>query len=56
MDHQQWDPVVITKKNPTANKVTTTVPKANINKTPNGIKVEKIYDPDNPDVDNMTYE
>jgi ribosome-binding protein aMBF1 (putative translation factor) len=51
MDHQQWDPVILTKKNPNANKVTTTVPKTNINKTPNGIKVEKIYDPNNPDAE-----
>jgi len=50
MDHQQWDPVILTKKNPNA-KVTTTVPKQHINKTPNGIKVEKIYDPNNPDAE-----
>lgn len=51
MDHQQWDPLIITKKNPTANKVTTTVPKQHINRTASAIKTEKIYDPNNPDAE-----
>jgi ribosome-binding protein aMBF1 (putative translation factor) len=51
MDHQNWDPVVLTKKNPNANKQTATVPKQNINKTPNAIKVEKIYDSENPNAE-----
>jgi len=51
MDHQNWDPVILTKKNPNANKVITTVPKQHINKTPSAIKIEKIYDPNNPDAE-----
>ncbi len=51
MDHQNWDPVIIKKSNPNANKVTTTVPKQHINRTPNAIKMEKTYDPDNPDAE-----
>lgn len=51
MDHQQWEPVILTKKNPSTNKITTTVPKKNINKTPNAIKTEKIYDSNNPDAE-----
>jgi len=51
MEHQNWEPVILTKKNPNANKVTTTVPKQHINKTPSAIKTEKIYDPNNPDAE-----
>jgi ribosome-binding protein aMBF1 (putative translation factor) len=50
MDHQQWEPVILTKKT-LNNKVTTTVPKQHINRTPNAIKTEKIYDPNNPDAE-----
>jgi ribosome-binding protein aMBF1 (putative translation factor) len=51
MDHQQWEPIILSKKNPNENKVTITVPKQYINKTPNTVKMEKIYDPKNPDVE-----
>jgi ribosome-binding protein aMBF1 (putative translation factor) len=51
MDHQQWEPVILTKKNPNANKVTTTVPKTHINNNQTAIKTEKIYDPNKPEAD-----
>ena len=47
MNHQQWDPVILTKK-PKATTVTNTVAKQNINKTSTTITCEKIYDPNNP--------
>lgn len=51
MDRQQWEPVILTKKNPNANKVTTTIAKQNINKTSTAITCEKLYDPNNPDAE-----
>lgn len=51
MNHQQWDQVIITKNNPNANKTTVTIAKEHINKTPNTIKIRKIYDANNPDAE-----
>ena len=49
MNHQNWDPVILTKTNPNASNVTKTkVAKQNINNNSTAIKCEKIYDPKDP--------
>lgn len=48
--HQDWTPIILNKKsNTNANGAKETVPKTHVNKPNNGIKVEKVWDPKDPD-------
>jgi ribosome-binding protein aMBF1 (putative translation factor) len=52
--YQDWTPVVLTKRTRTKSGNTQTVPKQHINKTSNGIKVEKLWDPKDPNAEPET--
>jgi ribosome-binding protein aMBF1 (putative translation factor) len=54
MNHQQWDPIVLTSKNPKKSETRTTVLKSSVIKQSNPVKMEKIYDPNNPDTEPIT--
>ena len=54
MNHQQWDPIVLTSKNPKKSETRTTVLKSSVIKQSNPVKMEKIYDPNNPDAEPIT--
>lgn len=49
MSHQDWTPVIWNKNKSTVEKEK--IPKQYLNKVNNAIKVEKIYDPDNPEAE-----
>jgi ribosome-binding protein aMBF1 (putative translation factor) len=51
MNHQQWDPIILTSKNPKKSETKTTVLKSSVIKHSNPVKMEKIYDPNNPDAE-----
>lgn len=53
LPHQDWTPVIVRKN---TGKTTTgqTVPKHHVNKSTNVVKVEKIWDPNDPDAEPET--
>ena len=54
-NHQDWTPVILNKRSNTKTADNTqTVAKPHINKPSNGIKVEKIWDPKDPDAEPET--
>lgn len=54
-NHQDWTPVILNKRSNTKTAENTqTVSKPHINKSSNGIKVEKIWDPKDPNAEPET--
>lgn len=51
MEHQQWEQVVLINKTPKKPQPKTSVLKSTVIKQANPVKMEKIYDPNNPDAE-----